>query len=233
MWARRKMHSTCPLKGSKIIGPNCKCLAVFLTFLYSIDSCKKLQVLFLRASGLTDIDVQHISESLKSSSIKVLDISSNPNLDREYVDWLCEAMQSCRSLEYLGLSKLNLSTELVLPIFDQIGRFPFPEDQVENQLAELKKRDAIIEKNKKLKASKKPEEPVPQVDVIEQITRKNEDGEEIKEWVTIKNPQFKQLNLCMNNIDDEILEQLGTVLERTADDFGITISSNKLTEEVI
>jgi len=49
----------------------------------------------------------------------------------------------------------------VLPLFELFGRFPFPEDQVENQLAELKKRDAIVEKNKKLKASKKPEEPVP------------------------------------------------------------------------
>lgn len=76
-------------------------------------------------------------------------------------------MYSNRSLEYLGLSKLNLSAELITPIFDMIGRFPFPEDQVENQLAELKKRDAIIEKNKKLKASKKPEEPVPQLDNIE------------------------------------------------------------------
>ena len=52
----------------------------------------------------------------------------------------------------------------------------------------MKKRDAILEKNKKLKASKKAEEPVPQLDNIEQITRKNEEGEEIQEWVTIKNP---------------------------------------------
>lgn len=61
----------------------------------------------------------------------------------------------------MGLSKLNLETPAILPMFDLFGRFPFPEDQVENQLAELKKKDAIIEKNKKLKASKKPEEPVP------------------------------------------------------------------------
>jgi len=30
------------------------------------------------------------------------------------------------------MSKLNLSTENVIPLFDMIGRFPFPEDQVEN-----------------------------------------------------------------------------------------------------
>ena len=52
----------------------------------------------------------------------------------------------------------------------------------------MKERDTIIEKNKKLKAGKKPEEPVPQLDNIEQISRVLESGEEIQEWVTIKNP---------------------------------------------
>jgi hypothetical protein len=154
-----------------------------------IDSCKKLQVLFLRASGLTDSDMTHICASLKTNgTIKVLDISSNPNLEGDYLAQIQDAMTANRSLEYLGLSKLNLTTEMVTPLFDMIGRFPFPEDQVENQLAELKKRDVIIEKNKKLKASKKAEEPVPQLDNIEQITRKTEEGEEIQEWVTVKNP---------------------------------------------
>lgn len=40
-------------------------------------------------------------------------------------------------------------------------------EQVEAHQAKLKARDAIIEKNKKLKASKKPEEPVPALDLIE------------------------------------------------------------------
>jgi hypothetical protein len=31
-------------------------------------------------------------------------------------------------MEYFGLSKLDLTTEDVLPMFDLIGRFPFPED---------------------------------------------------------------------------------------------------------
>lgn len=49
----------------------------------------------------------------------------------------------------------------------------------------------------------------------------------------MKNPQFKHLNLCMNNLDDDVSDMLGTVLGRSADDFGITISSNKITDEVI
>ena len=37
----------------------------------------------------------------------------------------------------------------------------------------------------------------------------------------------------MNNIDDDIEEQLATVLSITGDDFGVTLSSNKLSEELV
>lgn len=173
-----------------------------------IESNRKLQVLFMRSSGLKDADVAHIVTALKSNqSIKVLDISSNSGLSGSVVEGFAEVMASNRTIEYLGLSKLGLSNEQILPILESVGKFPFPEDQVENQLAEIKKRDAIIEKNKKLKASKKPEEPVPQVDNIEQVAKKNENGEDVQEWVTIKNPQLKHLNVCMNELDDDVEEQ--------------------------
>jgi hypothetical protein len=136
-------------------------------------------------------------------------------------------------LEYVGLAKLGLENEHVIPLLSEMGKFPFPADDVENHLAELKKRDVIIEKNKKLKASKKPEEPVPVLDNIEQITKKLESGETVQVWVTIKNPQFKHFNLCMNNIDDDIEPMLTEVLSRTNDEFGVTLSSNKVSEEVI
>ena len=38
-----------------------------------------------------------------------------------------------------------------MPILDSFGRVPLPADQVEAYQAELKKRDVIIEKNKKLR----------------------------------------------------------------------------------
>lgn len=44
---------------------------------------------------------------------------------------------------------------------------PFPTDQVDAHMNKIKQRDVIIEKNKKLKTSKKPEEPVPILDSIE------------------------------------------------------------------
>ena len=97
-------------------------------------------------------------------------------------------MDSNRTIEYFGLAKLGLENEHVVSLLGLLGKFPFPEDQVQNHLALLKSRDVIIEKNKKLKASKKPEESVPVLDNIEQITKKNDEGETVQVWVTIKNP---------------------------------------------
>ena len=45
----------------------------------------------------------------------------------------------------------------------------------------------MIEKNKKLKASKKPEEPVPLLDMIENTTYTNADGQEVQGYVLLKN----------------------------------------------
>lgn len=55
----------------------------------------------------------------------------------------------------------------------------------------------------------------------------------MQEWVTIKNPQLKHLNVCMNELDDDVEEEFKKVFERTSDDFGMTVSSNKLSESVI
>ena len=87
-----------------------------------------------------------------NSTIKVLDISSNPDLGTGSLNALADVLNGNRSIEYFGLSKLNLTTQMVLPLFDLIGRFPFPADEVENHLKELKARDVIVEKNKKLKS---------------------------------------------------------------------------------
>lgn len=141
---------------------------------HSIQSSSKLQVLFLRANGLKDDDVKQICNALKPDPanplnvkpLKVLDLSYNP-ISREAVNSIAELLETNRTLEYIGLAKCRLDTSSALKIFEQIGRIPFPQDQVEAHQAKMKARDAVIEKNKKLKASKKPEEPVPSLDLIE------------------------------------------------------------------
>ena len=74
---------------------------------------------------------------------------------------------------------------------------------------------------------------MPQLDDIQQITRINSGGQEIQEWVTIKNPQLKHINLCMNNIDTEIEADLAGLIERTTEEFSLTISSNPIEEEAL
>jgi hypothetical protein len=96
----------------------------------------------------------------------------------------------------------------------------------------MKARDAVIEKNKKLKASKKPEEPVPQLDLIEQGTYFNSDGQEVQGWVLLKNMQFKHINLCANDINLDCREAVSALLRRTNDDFGITLAGNNITKSV-
>ena len=104
---------------------------------------------------------------------------------------------------------------------------------MEAHSAKIKARDAIIEKNKKLKASKKPEEPVPQIDMIEQGSYIGSDGQEVQGWVILKNMQFKHVNLCANEINDECKDAVAGVLRRTNDDFGITLAGNPLQKPTV
>ena len=119
-----------------------------------------------------------------------------------------------------------------MPILSSFGKVPFPADQVEAYQAELKKRDTIVEKNKKLKASKKPEEPVPILDSLETETGRDAEGNEVTNYFLLKCPQFKHLNLCLNKIDDEAMGTIETVLTQTPDDFGLTLSGNQISGPV-
>lgn len=139
--------------------------------------------------------------------------------------------QENRTLEYLGLAKNNLTTEEVSPLLANMGKVLFAPEQVEAHQEKIKQRNVIIEKNKKLKQQKKPEESVPIVDNIEQTMTRDEEGNEIQQWFLLRAPQFKHLNLCMNKLDDDILSGIKDVLSRTTEDFGFTLTGNPLTAE--
>lgn len=49
----------------------------------------------------------------------------------------------------------------------------------------------------------------------------------------LKNIQFKHINLCMNEITDDIREPLLNLLKRTNEEFGVTLSGNPLSKESI
>lgn len=120
-----------------------------------VESCKRLQVLFLRASGLKDRDVQQICNVLKpeygpqqNKTLKVLDISYNTFNETLIQDFI-PVFETNRTLEYLGLAKNNLTTEAVKPLLKCMGKLEFSADQVEAHQEKIKQRNTIIEQNKK------------------------------------------------------------------------------------
>jgi len=122
-----------------------------------ISECKKLQVCFLRASNLTDKDLRDIYFVLKPESgaamnrnLKVLDLSYN-KFSGEAVREFAQVFEINRSLEFVGLAKNNLRSDDVLPLLNCFGKVPFPAENVESHQKELKNRDVIVEKNKKLR----------------------------------------------------------------------------------
>ena len=74
-----------------------------------IESNKKLQVLFLRASGLQDSDMNAMCNVLKTNgSLKVIDFSSNYSLTVNAINDIIDVLGQNRVIEYLGLSKLSI-----------------------------------------------------------------------------------------------------------------------------
>lgn len=52
-------------------------------------------------------------------------------------------------------------------------------------------------------------------------------------WFLIKNPQFKHLNLCMNQIDEFVTPAIESCFQYTPDDFCLTLSGNQIPKEHI
>lgn len=114
-------------------------------------------------------------------NLKVLDLSYN-KFSGEAVKEFASVFEINRNLEFVGLAKNNLSSEDVLPLLKCFGKVQFPTEKVAQHQLELKNREAIIEKNKKLKAQKKPEEPVPVLDNLESEVHRDENGNEVTLW---------------------------------------------------
>jgi hypothetical protein len=62
--------------------------------------------------------------------------------------------------------------------------------------------------------------------MIEQGTYLNSEGHEVQGWVLLKNMQFKHINLCANEINDECKDAVQALLKRTNDEFGVTLAGN-------
>jgi len=49
----------------------------------------------------------------------------------------------------------------------------------------------------------------------------------------LKNMQFKHINLCLNEVNDDVKDALLGLLRRTNDDFGVTLSGNPVSKDTI
>mgnify|MGYP001055958482 CR=1 FL=1 len=72
-----------------------------------------------------------------------------------------------RTIEYLGMAKNNLTNADVKPLLAVMGKDMFAPEQVEAHQEKVKLRNKIVEDNKKKRAKKQPEDPVPVVDNLE------------------------------------------------------------------
>jgi Ran GTPase-activating protein (RanGAP) involved in mRNA processing and transport len=213
---------------------------VISPFAQIVRDAKRLQVLFLRHSGLNDNDLTQIAKYLGSESgpqqnkaLKVIDLSHNDFTGANVSACFKQVFEQNRNLEYVGLAKNNLTSADVQPLLKCFGRQAFPAENVPAYQLKLKERDAILEKNKKLKASKKPEEIVPLLDALESKITKDENGAEVTNWFLLVNPQFKHINICLNQVDDVAQEDIEGCLQITPDDFCMTLSGNQFSDECV
>jgi hypothetical protein len=71
------------------------------------------------------------------------------------------------------------------------------------------------------------------LDHIESRTTKDDQGNDTTSWFMQVNPQFKHLNICLNQIDDAATDAIKQILSITPDDFQLTLSGNAFSDETI
>ena len=74
----------------------------------------KLECLYMRSNGINDQMLGEISEKLKSHpSLICLDLSRNP-ITKKGIEYLTKLLESNTIIQYIGLSKINISIVFML-----------------------------------------------------------------------------------------------------------------------
>ena len=119
-------------------------------------------------------------------------------------------LENNKRLEELNLGQNNFVDEDLEALKDYLGRTAIIGEALENHHKKLKDKEAIIEKNKKLKTAKKPEEPVP---FVEELTLIGET------YYIVKNCTLKGLNLMQNQLTENCFTPLTYILDGNPDIF--------------
>lgn len=166
----------------------------------------RLDSLCLRGNLICDNAGIVLFENLKQNSVlRVLNLYRN-NLSSAIINSVVSMIEVNRKLEELNLGNNRFKDEDFRLISKELGKYKISEEENEELMKKIKEKNEIIEKNKKLKASKKPELPLPVVPDIETIGEIN---------FMIKNNKLKNLNFMQNEFTKEVYNDIMKVVECT------------------
>jgi hypothetical protein len=153
----------------------------------------KIESLCLRGNYLGDEAIIILTENLKNNNtLKILNLYNNCISSKSFTAF-CSFLETNKKLEEVHLGKNLLVDEDLVSLKKIVGKFLMSAEEVENYQKKSKERDAIIEKNKKLKNQRKPEEPVPFLEEMTQI------GDN---FYIVRNTKLKSLNLMQNQFSN-------------------------------
>lgn len=183
-------------------------IAKYEEYIVRLSTSPKFEALCLRGNFMGDENAKIFFENLKiNSNLKVLNLFKN-NLTSECIPVFCEMLAENKKLEEINLGGNSFTDEDLIAIKDCIGKIQLSPDDVENYHRRLKEREAIIEKNKKQKAAKKPEDPVPN---IEEVVQQGD------HYFIMKNTKLRTLNIMQNNFTEECFETVIQMLDLSQD----------------
>lgn len=178
---------------------------------HEIGEFKTLEALILRGCGISDKKLQELLDAVKANGIRLrlLDLYSNHLTDKA-VEYLCDYVQDYKWIDSIGLGMNKIKRlSTFKPLFDRLGVVESSKSEFDQFVYASKQRDTIVQKNQKLKAVKKPEEPLPYLEdvVLEEATGK---------YFKKQYPNLMCLNLVGNSLENEKeYGYLDVVLKRT------------------
>lgn len=181
--------------------------------LCKVATSPKIEALCLRGNYLGDENGKILFEYLKSNTaLRILNLYKN-NFSSKCFPEFCSMIEANKKLEEINIGG-NYFTDADLNLFkDVVGKLPMTTEEVEQHNKRVKERDQLIEKNKKLKIQKKPEEPIPILDEISLI------GET---YYVMKNTRIKNFNIMQNKFTNDCFAAITHILD-VNEDITVTI----------
>ena len=169
---------------------------------------QRLNTLCLRGNYLGDEAVISLLENLRDNQVlRNLNLYKN-SITSKSTNTLKKLFEFNRKIEDINLGSNYLKNNDFIVLSSELGKHPLNSEEIENYNRLLKERNDIIEKNKKLKASKKNEIQIPNLQEIEILGNC---------YYSFKNNVLKTINLMQNEFNKDIFEYIVNSIEKTED----------------